>query len=88
VFVRKVSVLPRPITPTLFSQRIQSIDNGTSAAMYHALQGAHMLDLHDMLVQDPRYWRGLAYFDFGSAELLLSARSFCFQEARDHDLPG
>ena len=54
VFTRKVSVLPRPVTPATFSDAIQSIDNGTSAAMYHALQGAHLLDLRDMLVQDPR----------------------------------
>ena len=55
VYVKKVSVLPRPITPSMFSDRIQSVDNATSAAIYHALQGAHLLDLHDMLVQDPRY---------------------------------
>lgn len=54
VYVRKVSVLPRPITPTFFSDRMASLDNATSAAIYHALQGAHMLDLQDMLVQDPR----------------------------------
>ena len=54
VYVKKVSVLPRPITPTYFSDRISSVDNATSAAIYHALQGAHMLDLQDMLVQDPR----------------------------------
>lgn len=54
VYVKKVSVLPRPITPTYFSDRISSMDNATSAAIYHALQGAHMLDLQDMLVQDPR----------------------------------
>lgn len=54
VYTKKVNVLPRPITPTFFSDRIASMDNATSAAIYHALQGAHMLDLHDMLVQDPR----------------------------------
>ncbi|BDA47549.1 hypothetical protein COCOBI_10-3970 [Coccomyxa sp. Obi] len=54
VYVKKVSVLPRPITPTFFSDRMASLDNATSAAIYHALQGAHMLDLQDMLVQDPR----------------------------------
>ena len=55
VFTRKVSVLPRPVHATTFSDAIQGIDNGTSAAMYHALQGAHLLDLKDMLVQDPRF---------------------------------
>lgn len=54
VYVKKVSVLPRPITPTFFSDRMASLDHATSAAIYHALQGAHMLDLQDMLVQDPR----------------------------------
>ena len=54
VYTKKVSVLPRPITPSSFSDRIQAVDNVTSAAMYAALQGAHLLDLKDMLVQDPR----------------------------------
>lgn len=54
VYTKKVSVLPRPITPASFSDRIQAVDNVTSAAMYAALQGAHLLDLKDMLVQDPR----------------------------------
>ena len=54
VYTKKVSVLPRAITPGSFSDRIQAVDNVTSAAMYAALQGAHLLDLKDMLVQDPR----------------------------------
>lgn len=47
-------MLPRAIMPASFSDRIQAVDNVTSAAMYAALQGAHLLDLKDMLVQDPR----------------------------------
>lgn len=61
VYVKKMSVLPRPITPTFFSDRMASLDNATSAAIYHALQGAHMLDLQDMLVQDPRQAAALSF---------------------------
>ena len=54
VFVRQKKVMPRALTPGFFSDRIESIDNATSAAMYHALQGANLLDLHDKLLADPR----------------------------------
>ena len=54
VFVRQKKVMPRPLTPGFFSDRIANIDNATSAAMYHALQGANLLDLHDKLLADPR----------------------------------
>jgi hypothetical protein len=54
VFTRKVSVLPRPIRPETFAERVPAIDNETSSGIYYALQGAHLLDLKDMLVQDPR----------------------------------
>lgn len=59
VFTRKVSVLPRPIRPETFAERIQGVDNATSAGIYYALQGAHLLDLKDMLVQDPRCARAI-----------------------------
>ena len=54
VFVRQKKVMPRALTPGFFSDRIESIDNATGAAMYHALQGANLLDLHDKLLADPR----------------------------------
>ena len=54
VFVRQKKVMPRALTPRFFSDRIANIDNATSAAMYHALQGANLLDLHDKLLADPR----------------------------------
>ena len=46
--------MPSTLTPTFFSDRISTIDNVTSAAMYHALQGANLLDLHNKLRADPR----------------------------------
>ena len=54
VFVRQKKVMPRALTPEFFSDRIANIDNATSTAMYHALQGANLLDLHDKLLADPR----------------------------------
>ena len=54
VFVKQRKAMPRALTPTFFSDRIPGIDNATSAAMYHALQGANLLDLHDRLLADPR----------------------------------
>ena len=54
VFTKQRTVMPRPLTPTFFSDRIPSISNETSAAMFHALQGANLLDLHDKLLADPR----------------------------------
>ena len=54
VFTKQRTVMPRPLTPTFFSDRIPSIGNETSAAMFHALQGANLLDLHDKLLADPR----------------------------------
>ena len=54
VFTKQKAVMPRPLTPSFFSDRIAGIDNVTSAAIYHALQGANLLDLHDKLLADPR----------------------------------
>ena len=52
--MRQKKVMPRALTPAFFSDRTATIDNATSAAMYHALQGANLLDLHDKLLADPR----------------------------------
>ncbi len=54
VFVKQRKAMPRALTPTFFSERIPGIDNATSTAMYHALQGGNLLDLNDKLLADPR----------------------------------
>ncbi len=60
--------MPSTLTPTFFSDRISTIDNVTSAAIYHALQGANLLDLHDKLRADPRCVSGFIWPKLPEAE--------------------
>ena len=54
-WVTEKIIRPRPITQTLFSDRVEGISLATSEAMYKALKSAEILNATDYLRQDPRY---------------------------------
>lgn len=47
-------IRPRPVTPELFSGRIEGVDASTAGAMYKALKMAELLNATDFLKEDPR----------------------------------
>lgn len=52
--VNEVVVKPRPLTPSFFSDRIESVSNDTSAAMYGALLAEGCINSTGYLVDNPR----------------------------------
>ncbi len=66
-WVTEKIIRPRPITETLFSERVEGISLATSVAMHKALKDADILNATDFLRQDPRYLYA------GHPELLICA---------------
>ena len=46
---------PRPVSAALISERIESVDTATGAAVVVALKQAGLLNATDFLIEDPRY---------------------------------
>jgi len=46
---------PRPVSAALFSERIESVNTATGAAVVVALKQAGLLNATDFLIEDPRY---------------------------------
>ena len=46
---------PRPVSAALFSERIESVNAATGAAVVVALKQAGLLNATDFLIEDPRY---------------------------------
>ncbi|CAL8463648.1 g3182 [Coccomyxa elongata] len=53
-WVTEKLIRPRPVTPELFSGRIEGIDVSTAGAIYKALKKAQLLNATDFLKEDPR----------------------------------
>ena len=53
--VNEIVVKPRPLNPAFFSDRIEGVDNATSAAMYNALLTEGCINSTGYLVENPRW---------------------------------
>ena len=62
--VNEIVVKPRPLSPVFFSDRIEGVDNATSAAMYNALLTEGCINSTGYLVENPR-WDRLAPLGLG-----------------------